>query len=357
MPQSRRQFLQLSAALAAGACGPLSFGDHARADGNSGLVGILGVRDCDVEHAIAESGGRAALLGDDPDEWTGVDAVIIGSSVEAPEEAARFALERGLHVLSIDSLGRSIQELRSLSATAVQQGVVLRSGLVSHELPAVKQVASIIDSGALGTLREIVCWTTRSESRFAEREFRTRGCRVLSLPFLALDGQQPVSIYGAGSTVLAEGLPESLAVRCELPATPKRSAIFVTWYDGAWAPPYESIDGYELSSSGTLYLGETGQLLEDATTGVRVVLRDGEQPWKLPRIERVARRQGIHQWLADFAAPDARAMGFSRADQIHAAVLGGLASYRVQQSLEWDSSALCARNCPHADVIGAPLSS
>lgn len=298
---------------------------------------------------------RSAFVGSDPDGWTGVNAVIIGSSLEAPEDAARLALERGLHVLSIDPLGRSIQELRSLSETAAQQGVVLRSGLISRESPAAKQVASIIDSGALGTLREIVCWTTRSDSRIAEREFRNRGCRVLNVPFLALDGQQPASVYGAGSSALAAGLPKSLAVRYELPATQERQAIFVTWYDGEWAPPYESIDGYELSSSGTLYLGETGQLLEDATTSARVVLRDGEQPWNLPRIPQ-ATQQNIRQWLADCAAPVA-ATGFSRADQIQAAVLAGLASYRVQQSLEWDSSALCARNCLHADLIGAPLSS
>jgi hypothetical protein len=349
LSQSRRQFLQLSAALAAGVYGPLSFSDQSRLEGvDACVVGLLSSRECvpDLTQAIVDAGARVAAVCNKQNALADVaiDAVVIGSGVDAPEDAARMALERGLHVFSTNPLGRSIGEMHALTELAHRRGLLLRTGLLSPDAAAVQQVASLIETGALGTLREVVCWTSRSENDGAECTFRNRGCSVLNVPFLALGSRQTTSIYGAGSPTAAD-FPESMAVRYEFSGGSDDTPVCVTWYDGEWAPPYESIDDYSLSSAGALYLGQTGQLLDDPVTCVRVLFRDGEQPDELPSVPTGA-HQALGQWLAACANASPTSIELEPADRVNAAVLAGLASYRVRQSLEWDGQALRARNCP-----------
>ncbi|MBL8850539.1 MAG: Gfo/Idh/MocA family oxidoreductase [Planctomycetaceae bacterium] len=354
LSQSRRQFLQLSAAVAAGACGPLSFGNPIRREAHDACaVGLLAAQTHvpDLTRAVVAAGARVAAVGGTFDELADVaiDALAIGSGLAAPEDAARKALERGLHVFAADPLGRSVTEWRTLTELARHRGVVLRTDSLSPDAPSVRQIASLIDDAELGALREIVCWTSRSASDDSERDFRSRGGRVLNVPLLVLGSRQPRSVYGAGSATAAE-FPQSMAVRYEFPGTSEETPFFVTWYDGEWAPPYESIDDYPLPSSGALYLGETGQLLDDPVTGARVLFRNGAPSQALPSLAS-APHSALPRWLAACADLSPNSLKLDPAERANAAVLAGLASYRAQHSLEWDALALCARNCPEADAL------
>jgi len=196
-------------------------------------------------------------------------------------------------------------------------------------------VATVIGAGQLGTLREVICWTqVRShESNFisGQQAFRRRGCQLLAEPYLALGLGHPATVYAAASTTTGAEFPDAMAVRYEFPE--HGAGLVLTWYDGEWAPPYESIDGFPLAIQGTLYLGQDGQLLEDGITGQRMLLRDGQLPRELPTA--VLRRE---------QSPE-------RPRFVDSAVVAGIVSYQVRQSLDWDGAAMRARNCPQATPL------
>ena len=352
--QSRRHFLQLSAAVVAGACGPLSFADRLpRKESSSLAVGLLDSHDNlpELSRAVVANAARVVAVGNSYDKFaeTAFDAIVIGHGADAPENAAQAALDNGRHVFSTVPLGRSIKELQALTDLAHRHGVILRTASLSADAASVQQVASLIQSNSLGALREIVCWTSRTDTSDAQRAFQRRGAGVLSVPFLALGARQPGSVYGAGSPTAA-GFAEGMAIRYEFPGSGNHTPLHVTWYDGEWAPPYESIDDYQLPASGALYLGDAGQLLDDAVSGIRVLFRNGASPEELPSVA-----SGSHcaltEWLADCSNRSPTAIAPQPCHLVNAAVLAGLASYRVRQSLEWEGLGLCARNCPQADAL------
>jgi hypothetical protein len=224
---------------------------------------------------------------------------------------------------------------RAFSNFEHREYAVNQTDLSSGPTPA-DGIASIITAGVLGDLREVICWSQERPANLdlsrGLQAFRTRGCRLLATPLLALGLEHPTSVYAAGSTPPGEEFPAGIAVRYGFPEREDHTSLVLTWYDGEWAPPYESVDGVELSGSGALFLGQHGQLLEDGISGRRLLLRDGQPPRELPEADLRTEQSPRHSEL------------------VNATVVAGIASYRVRRSLDWDGHALCARNCPEANA-------
>lgn len=225
----------------------------------------------------------------------------------------------------------------AFSSHGSETRVATQAGWNGGRTPADTTIASVVGAGTIGRLREVVCWTQPAMRGAAtvsgENLFRMRGGHLLSGPFSALKLAAPATIYGAGSAAPGAAFPKSMAIRYEFADHGDYPGLVLTWYDGDWAPPYESVDGYPLSASGALYLGESGQILDDGISGRRVLLRDDEPPHDLPSAVLPSLRAGPVEAHVD------------------ASVVAGIVSYRVQRSLEWDGVAMCARNCPAADTL------
>jgi hypothetical protein len=228
---------------------------------------------------------------------------------------------------------------RAFSNFEHREHAVNQTNFSSGPTPA-DGIASIITGGVLGHLREVICWSQERPANLdlsrGLQAFRTRGCRLLATPLLALGLEHPTSVYAAGSTPPSEEFPTGIAVRYGFPERDDHTSLVLTWYDGEWAPPYESVDGVPLSASGALFLGQHGQLLEDGISGRRLLLRDGQPPHELP--------------AADLRTGQSPRLSAVHSDLVNATVVAGMASYRVRQSLDWDGSAMFARNCPEANA-------
>lgn len=203
--------------------------------------------------------------------------------------------------------------------------------------PVDTTIASVLDAGLIGRLREVICWSQAAacpkRSLSGEAAFRLRGGQLLNGPFAALNLKTPAMVYGAGSAAPGDAFPRSMAVRYEFEAHRGGPGLVLTWYDGEWAPPYESIDGLPLSASGTLYLGQNGQLLHDGISGRCVLMRDGVSPREL-------RPAGLP---CDGAVPTDR--------HVDASIVAGIVSYCVRHSVEWDGAAMCVRNSQSAEAL------
>lgn len=370
-PHSRRGFLRQSAAIAAGACTSLAFTGDVNGSSAARLkVGIVGsngngaalsqvVRECDAEVvAHCEAGDRArrelsaagprVVAFDDARsmiERAGLDAVVIAPGVAGGSEAARIAMQHGCHVWS-GPLGESLSETRELGELARSSGVQTQVDLRTACDELVRHVVAPLQSGAIGRVREVVCWSNGRNPR----GFQSQGHRVLSLPLSALGLRHPSSIFAAGSEPPGAGFPKGMAVRYAFPRRGGQHPLLVTWYDGAWAPPYESVDGIVLSECGALYLGESGQLLDDLGTGRATLLLEGESPRELGSTPAPS-DLSVRQWLAACTGRQQTLTSLDCATILNETILAGLIAYRVQQPLEWDGRAMRARNCPAADAL------
>lgn len=372
---SRRQFLRQSAVLAAGACATVALADE-HVDRRNGRVrvGIVGVDEFQRRlSAVARSSGAevAALCGaagplrgrmsaahatavvyDEPlrmiDEAE-LDAIMIGPCLPEGEDAARRALERGLHVYSPLPLGRSIDEAQELAELARRSGAVTQVDVRSASPESDRHVVERLRSGAIGRIREVVCWSRSAGCR----DFQSQGVRLLAAPMRALDLNHPTSIYAAGTTPPGAGFPSGLAVRYRFPADERGRSVQMTWYDGDWAPPYESLDGVMLSDTGTLYLGEGGHLLDDMGHGRATLHLDGQSPRELPA-GAVAEHDALRSWLAACQGASCELTGVDAAAVLQQNVLAGLVAYRIQQRVEWDGPAMRAYNSLQADALIRP---
>lgn len=116
------------------------------------LVGLWSIDDelnCDkakrFDCTIYES---AEALVADP----GVDAVFILTNLETHAHYANLAMAAGKHVLIEKPVASTVDELRSLKASAEENGVLLFPGHNYVYEPALQRTRALIDSGRLGNL-------------------------------------------------------------------------------------------------------------------------------------------------------------------------------------------------------------
>lgn len=249
------------------------------------------------------------------DKHPEIDAVTISTPDHMHAYIALIAMEMGKHVYVQKPLTHNIAEARLLHDAARKYGVVTQMGNQGHSGEGTRQCVEMIQSGAIGTVKEVHCWTDRPGlpdklwwpqgvadpypgepvpatldwdmwlGVAAERPynklyapFNWRGwwdygcgalgdmaCHVMDAAYWALDLDAPTSV----ECVSEEGCtkqtgPLSETIRYEFPAKGARPAVTVYWYDGGRKPakpegvPQEDWD--KTGGSGSLFVGDKGYL-------------------------------------------------------------------------------------------------
>src|SRR5260370_22072844 len=99
-------------------------------------------------------------------------------------------------------------------------------------------------------------------------------CHTASMPYMALDLSSPTSVVAETSGTNHDSCPKGSIIHFEFPATDKRPAVTMTWYDGGKRPPAELLEGKQASQSGSLLVGEKGKLYSPSDYGTdRVLMR------------------------------------------------------------------------------------
>ncbi|KKL84228.1 hypothetical protein LCGC14_1966820, partial [marine sediment metagenome] len=90
-----------------------------------------------------------------------IDAVVIATPDHTHALIAAPAMELGKHTYLQKPLTHSIWESRYLTKLAEKTGVVTQMGNEGHSSDTVYEVAEVVQSGCLGTIREAHVWTNR----------------------------------------------------------------------------------------------------------------------------------------------------------------------------------------------------
>jgi hypothetical protein len=340
------------------------------------------------------------------DESKDLDAVVVSTAEHTHAFATLWALQLGKHVYCEKPLTHCVWEARVVAEAAKRSGVATQMGTQIHAGDNYRRVVELIQTGAIGPVREAHAWTSRAwgwqspEEAKAhgdivhvldrppgampvpeglhwdlflgpapERPFHTAywpgpkwyrwwdfgsgtmsdlGSHFNDLPFWALKLRHPLTIEAEGPPPHPEIAPASMLARYSYGARGDLPPVTVTWYQGTKKPPQYLERKIPQWGDAMLFVGDKGMLLSDY--GKHVLLPEADfQDFKRPA-PFIPGSPGHHaEWIEACKTGKPTGSNFDYAGALTEANHLGNVAYRVGRKLEWDPVNLKATNCPEAD--------
>jgi predicted dehydrogenase len=324
-----------------------------------------------------------------------IDAVTVSTPDHTHAPAAAMAMKLGKHCFCQKPLTHTIYEARRLGEIAREMKVATQMGNQGTASSGLRKSAALLRAGILGPVQEVHVWTNRPiwpqgdarpapgtlppgvhwdlwlgpapERPYAEKAyhpFAWRGwwdfgtgalgdmaCHTLNMPFMGLDLRNPASVQAQTSGHNRDSYPAWSIIRYEFPATDRRPAIGLTWYDGGKRPPAELIDGREPARSGILVIGEKGKMYSGGDNGAERVLLGGAEEVEVTFPESPGH---VAEWVRAIKGGEPAMSNFPdyAGPLTETVLLGNLAVWADGKKIEWDAATLTAKNAPEvANVI------
>ncbi len=428
---TRRHFLA-SAALAAGG---LSLGAPALLRGqtaaklNIGIIGAGGrgggnlgsvskeniVALCDVNeanlNAAAQKHPNARKYVDFRkllEEGKDLDAVVVSTAEHTHAVATMMALKLKKHVYCEKPLSHNIWEARMVARAAVEAKVATQMGTQIHATSNYRRVVELVQSGAIGPVREAHVWVGRAWGLQSPADAKANGDIVAvqdrpkdampvppglhwdlwlgpaperpfhsvyfpgpkwyrwwdfgsgtmsdlgshwnDLPFWALKLRHPLVIEAGGPPPHPEIAPASMWARYEYGPRGDLPPVKLTWYQGVEKPQAYKDKLIPQWGSGALFIGDQGMLLADYNK--HVLLPEGKfKDFKRPE-PFIPESIGHHaEWIRACKTGQPTTCHFDYSGALTEANHLGNVAYRTGMRLVWDAVALKATNCPEADRL------
>lgn len=428
---NRRSFLQQSAALGAGlwvaggvqarqsvsanerirfACIGVAgkgSGDSSDAGKNGDVVAICDIDDERLENAATTKFPQAKRFNDYRKLYDEMEKSIDAVTVSTPDHshacAAAMGMLRGKACFTQKPLTHSVYEARYLADLARRMQVPTQMGNQGTSNDALRRAAKLIQSGILGTVKEVHVWTDRPkwpqgidrpepESEIPPHihwdlfigpapfrpyaqgyhSFKWRGwwdfgtgalgdmaCHTFNMPFMALDLRNPTSIEAEHSGHNKDSYPDWSVIKFQFPATGSRPAIPVTWYDGGKRPPQNLFNWTKMPVSGVLVVGDKDTLHGTGDYCDKIELLSGATP---PDVEYVKSPGHFTEFAEAIRGGKPAVSNFPdyAGPLTETILLGNLAVYCGKSPnsdgkvVQWDAAALRATNAPELDGIIKP---
>jgi predicted dehydrogenase len=344
------------------------------------------------------------------DESRDLDAVVVSTAEHTHAFAVLGALKLGKHVYCEKPISHSVEEARLIAKAAAKAKVATQMGTQIHATDNYRRVVELVQTGAIGPVREAHTWVSRAwgwqtpeeakangdivstQERPAgsspippglnwdlflgpapERPFHEvywpgpkwyrwwdfgsgtmsdMGSHINDLAFWALKLRAPLTIESEGPKPHPEIAPASMLARYQYGPREGMPAVTMTWYQGTLKPPQfdEGKIPKEWRGLGILFVGEKGMLLSDY--GRHVLLPEADfKDFKRPD-PFIPSSPGHHQqWIEACKTGKPTDSNFDYAGALTEANHLGNIAYRLGKKLEWDPVNLKAVNCPEADKL------
>ena len=339
------------------------------------------------------------------DDHKDFDAVVVSTCEHTHAFATMLALQHGKHVYCEKPLTHNIWEARKIREYAAKTKVATQMGIQIHSTENYRRVVELIQAGAIGPVREAHVWVSRAwglqseeaakrakDFYCAERPSQTDripagldwdlwigpaperpfnnvyvpgpkwyrwwdfgngtmsdlGSHRNDLAFWALKLQAPLTVEAFGPPVHPELAPASMRAVYEYGARGDLPPVKLTWYQGEEKPEIWKSGGIPQWGDGILFVGEKGMLLSEY--GKFVLLPEKQfADYKQP--ERTLPRTSSHyvEWIEACKAGKQGMADFQYSGWLTEANHLGNVAYRAGKKLEWDPTALRAKNAPEAD--------
>jgi len=425
---SRRKFLESAATVAAAFAAPAVLrGRNLNDRLNIAIIGAGGrgggnMQSVESENIVALCDVNAANLGraakrhpharqvvdfrrlyDHAGEF---DAVVVSTCEHTHAFATLPALQLGKHVYCEKPLTHNVWEARVIREAAARAGVATQMGTQIHAGDNYRRVVELVQSGAIGPVREAHVWVSRAWGRQSEAEAKAAndivfvrerpaesepvpagvdwdlwlgpaperpfhsvyfpgpkwyrwwdfgngtmsdlGSHWVDLPFWALDLKVPLSIEAQGPPPHAEIAPASMQVSYEYASRGESPPVTLTWYQGKNKPKVWSDGAIPQWGSGVLFIGDKGMLLSDY--GKHVLLPEDEFAGFQRPEPFIPKSVGHHaEWLHACKTGAPTTCNFEYAGWLTEANHLGNVAFRTGQRLQWDAQNMRATNTSDAD--------
>ncbi|MBY0526448.1 MAG: Gfo/Idh/MocA family oxidoreductase [Gemmataceae bacterium] len=335
-----------------------------------------------------------------------IDAVVVSTPDHMHAPASVMAMKLGKHVYCEKPLTWSVHEARVMRETAAKMKVATQMGNMGTAGSGFRQNVEVIQSGALGAVKEVHVWSNRpiwpqgmndrpkdtpavpdtlnwdlwlgvasdrqyhpSYLPFAWRgwwDFGTgalgdMACHTANLPFMALKLGYPTAIEAETSGISLESPPKWSVIRFDFPARGELPPVKFTWYDGGKKPedgvlkPVLDLLGVERDDkkigSGCLIVGDKGSLFTSNDYGQdRKLLPEEKFKDYKPPEPTLVRSPGHHkEWIQACKGGKAAMSNFDYAAFLTETILLGNIAMRVGKKIEWDGPNMKSTNVPEAE--------
>jgi predicted dehydrogenase len=306
-----------------------------------------------------------------------------------------------------------VAEARRITQAAAEAGVPTQMGTQIHGMPNYRRVVELVQSGAIGPVREVHSWVDRTWGRQSPEDAvkygdvantQERPTEEMPVPpeldwdlwigaarprpyhrayhphdwraffdfgtgalgdmavhnldpaWYALDLGAPIATSAQSGPLGKDSYPAWQIITYEFAARGNRPAVNLTWYDGGKLPeaPKDLEDKYHLADNGIMFIGDKGTMVCGGWSGApRLFPTARRREFQLPKptIPRsIGHRQEWMKACKDHKPEDAKA-GFDYSGPFVEALLVGNLATRLQKRIEWDSANLRATNAPEAEPM------
>lgn len=333
------------------------------------------------------------------------DAVVISTCEHTHALATMMALKHKKHVYCEKPLTHDVWEARQIRLAAAEAKVATQMGIQIHAGENYHRVVELIQTGAIGAIREVHVWVSRAWGWQSEEAAKRNqdivfvtdrpkdsspvpaglhwdlwigpapmrpfhdvyfpgpkwyrwwdfgngtmsdlGSHFIDLPFWALKLDHPLSIEASGPPPHPEIAPASMQVTYEYGARGDLPPVKLTWYQGENKPEIWKEKIIPPWSNGHLFIGDKGMLLSDYG---RYELMPRDKFAEFPRPEPYLPRFRSHhiEWLEACRNGSKPGANFEYAGWLTEANHLGNVAYRVGKKILWDPVQLRATNAPEA---------
>jgi predicted dehydrogenase len=327
-----------------------------------------------------------------------IDAVTVSTPDHSHAPAALMAMRMGKHCFCQKPMTHTIEEARVMSQVARDMKLATQMGNQGTAEPTLREMAAVIKTGCLGSIKEVHVWTNRPvwpqgtaeiPNRLPEEPipshvkwdlfigpakmrpynagyhpFKWRGwwefgtgalgdmaCHTVNMPYMALDLRDPVSVQAETAGHNKEIYPGWSVITFEFPARGDRGPVKMIWYDGKKLPPENLLGEHPMANSGALIIGAKGSLYAPGDYAERGMKLIGEV--EKPQVEPPRSPGHFQEWVRAIKGGEAAMSNFPdyAGPLTETILLGNLAVYAaaeagVGKKIEWDAKSYTATNAP-----------
>jgi len=312
-----------------------------------------------------------------------IDAVVVATPDHTHFHPSMMAMRMGKHLYCEKPMAHSVWEVREMTRLAAQNKLATQLGAQRHTLENMHRVVELIQSGAIGSVREVHSWIGGKRGMpalptdtpkvpehlnwdlwigpapyrpyhptycpygwrfwwdFGTGETGNWGCHILDIPFWALGLKYPTTVAASGPPVHAQTTPTSMSTRFEFPADGDRPAVTLHWYHAEKG--LEILREHNLPNSGnnTLFIGTDGMLL--CGFSKRKLYPEDKFADFQPPEKTVLDSPGFYkEWFAACKGGAAATCNFNYSGPLTETVLLGNAAYRAGGGFQWHAAELRA---------------
>jgi len=337
-------------------------------------------------------------------EQKNLDSVNVSTPDHMHASMAMSAMQLGLNVYGQKPLTHDVGDARTLAGYAAQKKLVTQMGIQIHSHSTYRTAVHLIQEGAIGKVQNVHSWSDKrwgdsgvrptqsdpvpaglnwdqwlgvcearpyvdkvnGETYYHPGQWRKRldfgtgtfgdmGCHIFDPVFKALELTAPLTLRSTGPQPNAENWANDAVVHLTFPQTRHTvgPTVPITWYDGVQRPPKDviaaAIGDHQLPGQGSLFIGEKGAMLLPHVAMPQLFPLAKFADYPRPQLQEI---DHWHQFVEAVRGNGSTSAHFGYAGPLTESVLlGGVATFFPNETLEWDAAKLTFKNKPDADRL------